>query len=59
MSAGGAIIARTGSPDNGTIPHWPAYDAAERAVLILDRDCRIERDPRGETRVLWKEITRS
>ena len=54
-----ATFARTGSPDNGTIPHWPAYSMAERAVLILDRDCRIERDPRGETRLLWKEITRS
>jgi para-nitrobenzyl esterase len=59
VSTSWATFARTGSPDNGTIPHWPAYSLGAREALILDRDCRIERDPRGETRLLWEDITRS
>jgi para-nitrobenzyl esterase len=57
MSATWATFARTGKPDNPAIPPWPAYTYAERATLILDRECRVANDHGGETRVLWKEIT--
>jgi para-nitrobenzyl esterase len=57
MSATWATFARTGKPDNEAIPHWPAYTHAERATLILDRECRIANDYGGETRLLWKELT--
>ena len=57
MSGTWATFARTGAPDNPSIPHWPAYEPTERATLILDAQCRIEKDPRGETRMLWKGIT--
>jgi para-nitrobenzyl esterase len=56
VSATWATFARTGRPDNPAIPHWPAYTLAERATLILDRECRVANDYAGETRVLWKEI---
>ena len=36
---------------------WPAYDLASRGTLMLDAECRIENDPRGETRQLWQTIT--
>jgi para-nitrobenzyl esterase len=52
-----ATFARTGSPDNGTIPHWAPYTLGERATLVLDRDCRVVPDLRGEQRALWQEIT--
>ena len=52
-----AAFARNGTPDNGAIPPWPAYDTTTRATLMLDADCRIENDPRGETRQLWQSIT--
>ena len=52
-----ATFARTGSPNNGTIPLWPAYDRTQRATLVLDRDCRIVPDLRGEQRALWQDIT--
>ena len=52
-----ATFARTGSPDNGTIPHWAPYTVAERATLVLDRDCRVVPDLRGEQRALWRDIT--
>ncbi len=52
-----ATFARTGKPDNPAIPHWPVYTQAERATLILDRECRVENDYGRETRLLWKELT--
>jgi para-nitrobenzyl esterase len=52
-----ATFARTGTPDNPAIPHWPAYTLAERPTLILDRECRVANDYGGETRLLWKELT--
>jgi para-nitrobenzyl esterase len=57
ISATWATFARTGNPDNPAIPHWPAYTQAERATLILDRECRVANDYGRETRLLWKELT--
>ena len=57
MSATWATFARTGVPDNAAIPHWPPYDVSTRSTLVLDAVCRIEQDPRGETRQLWRTIT--
>ena len=56
MSSVWAAFARHGQPDHPSIPHWPAYHIPERATLILDTVCRIQNDPRGETRALWEEI---
>jgi para-nitrobenzyl esterase len=56
VSATWATFARSGRPDNPAIPHWPAYTLADRATLILDRECCVANDYAGETRVLWKEI---
>ncbi len=50
-------FARTGNPNNATIPHWPAYNAAERPTLLLDVEPGVVNDLRGEQRVLWQEIT--
>lgn len=57
MSSVWAAFARNGRPDHPAIPAWPAYEASQRATLILDSDCRIENDPRGEERRLWQDIT--
>ena len=57
MSGVWAAFARTGVPDHPLIPHWPAYRVPDRATLILDAECRIDNDPRGETRALWQDIT--
>ena len=40
-----------------TVDSWSAYDLANRATLMLDAACRIENDPRSETRQLWQTIT--
>ena len=57
MSGVWAAFARSGVPAHESIPDWPAYDTDRRATLSLDATCRIENDPRGETRQLWQEIT--
>ncbi len=57
MSGVWAAFARNGVPDHPSIPHWPPYRVPDRATLILDATCRIENDPRGETRALWQDIT--
>ncbi len=51
-----AAFARTGRPAYTGQPDWPAYDAEVRATMMLDATCRVEGDPRGETRRLWEEI---
>ena len=57
MASTWIAFARSGNPDNETIPHWPAYNAAERPTLLLDVEPRIENDLRGEARRLWQGIT--
>jgi para-nitrobenzyl esterase len=57
MSGVWAAFARYGEPVHAAIPDWPAYDTNRRATLSLNATCRIENDPRGETRRLWQEIT--
>jgi para-nitrobenzyl esterase len=40
-------FARTGNPNNPTLPPWPAFDLAKRPTLIFDQPPRLEDDPRG------------
>jgi para-nitrobenzyl esterase len=57
MSSVWAAFARHGRPDHPSIPAWSTYDADNRATLMLDKECRIENDPRGQERRLWQDIT--
>ena len=34
-------FARTGNPDNGAIPHWPACSEGKESVLVLDGNTRV------------------
>ena len=49
-------FAKTGNPNNKQIPHWPAYNAAQRATMIFDNNTRVENDPNHEIRLLWEEL---
>jgi para-nitrobenzyl esterase len=50
MSSAWTAFARTGSPDTPELPHWMAFDAAQRATMLLDNDCRLVNDPRADAR---------
>jgi para-nitrobenzyl esterase len=48
-------FAKTGTPDNEHIPHWPTYDATTRATMIFDTETRVVNDPRGAIRKYWSQ----
>lgn len=49
-------FAATGDPNNAEVPHWPAYDAKDRATMIFDTTMRVEDDPRAEMRKFWSTM---
>ena len=50
MSAAWIAFARTGNPNTGALPPWPAYDLNRRATMIFNVDSRVESDPYSEIR---------
>ncbi|GFG75810.1 carboxylesterase/lipase family protein [Mycobacterium botniense] len=36
---------------------WPAYTAADRAVMVFDRRTRVEYDPHPERRMAWQGVS--
>jgi para-nitrobenzyl esterase len=51
MSAAWVAFARSGNPNHTGLPHWPAFNAKERATMFFDNDCRVVNDPRREERL--------
>ena len=43
-------LARTGNPNHKGLPDWPAYTDENRAVMLFDSPCRVEKDPGAELR---------
>ena len=56
MSGAWAAFARTGNPSTAALGKWPAYNTRTRLTMILDKECRIENDARGELRKLMLEL---
>ena len=56
ISATWIAFARSGRPDNPTIPDWPPYTSRDRATMVLDTDCRVAHDPDREMRLLWSRV---
>ena len=46
-------FSRTGTPGEG----WPRYDEGMRAVLVFDRQTRLEYDPHADRRQAWEGFT--
>ncbi len=49
-----ASLSRTGNPNHGGLPRWPAYTAEKRAVMIFDAPCRVENDPTSDVRKIME-----
>jgi para-nitrobenzyl esterase len=48
MSTTMVAFAKTGNPDNPMIPHWPAYNAAQKSTLVWNNDVKVVNNPYGE-----------
>jgi para-nitrobenzyl esterase len=48
-------FAKSGTPDNDQIPHWPSYDAKARATMVFDANTRIVNDHRSAIRKYWSQ----
>ena len=51
MSDAWIAFARTGKPDTPKLPHWSAYNVADRATMVFDNTSKIEKDPIREQRL--------
>ncbi|WP_276352180.1 carboxylesterase/lipase family protein [Cohnella caldifontis] len=51
-------FARTGDPNAGDGPDWPAYDTERRSVMVFDAESRVEDDPCREERQQWEQAER-
>jgi para-nitrobenzyl esterase len=57
MSEMWTTFARTGHPGAKGQPAWPAYSLEERATMMIDAECKVERDPFGRERAMWDSMS--
>lgn len=50
MSESWLAFARSGDPNNFTVPQWPAYTSSVRAMMLFDVTPEVKIDPHGEQR---------
>jgi len=50
MSESWLSFARSGDPNNFTVPQWPAYTSSVRAMMLFDVTPEVKIDPHGEQR---------
>ena len=49
-------FAKTGDPNNKSVPNWPAYNTQTRATMLLNVKPSVENDPYSEDRQIWNGI---
>ncbi len=50
-------FARTGDPNNSSIPHWPRFELERRPTMVWEQPPRVQDDPRGKERRLIEQAT--
>lgn len=50
ISGAWAAFARTGDPNHAGLPHWPRFDAGDRACMIFDETSHAGVDPQARAR---------
>jgi len=56
VSGAWTAFAATGSPDSKGFPRWPPYSAADRNVLTINTESKVERDPGREARMAIERV---
>jgi para-nitrobenzyl esterase len=51
-----SAFARSGNPNNASIPHWPRYEPGARATMLLGDAPAVALAPREAERLLWERI---
>jgi len=46
-------FARSGNPNHGGLPSWPAYNTGERSTMLFDTVCNVVNDPGSAERKSW------
>lgn len=59
MSEMWTTFARTGRPGAKGQPTWPAYDTKTRTTMMIDAQCKVLNDPRGQELAMWDSISAS
>jgi para-nitrobenzyl esterase len=49
-------FARTGVPDGGKLPHWPAYSKNSRNTLVIDNTSKVVEDPIKPRREIMQKV---
>lgn len=56
MHATWAAFIRSGDPNGGGLPAWPAYERTQRQTMLIDHASRVVDDPGGVARALFAEL---
>jgi para-nitrobenzyl esterase len=49
-------FAKTGNPNNKSIPNWKPYTMAKRETMVFDVPTHLENDPRGDERKIFEKV---
>ena len=56
VSGAWTAFARTGNPNTSLTPKWPAYNADQRATMIINDEWKVVNDPRHEVRMIMQSL---
>jgi para-nitrobenzyl esterase len=51
VSSAWVAFARSGDPNTGKWPRWPAFNLKDRPTMVIDNQSRVENDPLREQRI--------
>jgi para-nitrobenzyl esterase len=56
LSSSWVAFAKTGNPNNSSVPPWAVFDATTRATMVFGTPTQLENDPRSEIRSFWEHM---